>query len=539
MVATLQIRRDSCENWYNNNPILLSNELGYDTTHNRIKIGDGIHYWNDLEYIDKKYNDSEIRTMLGNVYEIELPKKADKDNVYTKAEINDMKLVSEDELIAKNYVNKDEINTEFLTRCEADKLATRKEMQAADFEVVKMLDEKKADKSETYSKTEVDKKLAEIEFCHHRYNRWYNCKNDCYHFGLDGIYVDTCTPYDVPEYLKHPICDCDKPELPEDKPCDCTDKLFASVYVKGEVDALLEKKADQRFVNMGLSTKADISYVDAKLINDYYTIEDIDKIIRQLTGEDITSFVTKDELQELTNKLESNYLTKEDVEKLIESITNVNVSSFALKEDVDKELVKKADKEIVKQALELKADKNDLKEMVSYKPFANDRKTIELPNHWTISGLDVTGIGYNLAMLSKWNVADFGSQQIHMNLNTVDTVTINDDKIVATTVDIENAVAPKADKETVDKQFENIYTKEEVDGLNKYVKDIAESAKTTVADISADLSSKYMLKDETLTYIKHLEDEIATVGKTVTKIIEVLESKGIIDKGSIDHKYYY
>lgn len=528
MATALQIKRDTCENWYINNPILLSNELGYDTTHNRIKIGDGIHYWNDLEYIDKKYDDLEIRTLLTNVYEVELPKKADKSDVYSKNDINNMNLVSEDDLTSKNYATKDEMYVEFLTRCEADDLATRKEMVSKDLELFSKIDEKKADKSNTYTKTEIDKKLAEIEFC-----------NPCRP-------LPPCNRYDLPSYIKPSVdCDCHDDTIidtPSDSPSDCTEKLFASVYVKGEVDALLEKKADQKFVNIGLSSKADISYVDSKLVNDYYTIEEIDKIIRQITGEDLSSFVTEAELKVLTDNLETNYLTKDEVEALVNTITGIDISTFATKDELNalaETVDNKADKEIVEQALELKADKDDLEEMVSYKPFDNYRKTIELPNHYTISGLDTNGVGYNLAMVSKWNIADFGSAYIHMNLNTADTVTINDDKIVATTDDIKLAVEPKADKEMVEKQFENVYTKEEVDGLNNYVKDVAESARTTVANISADLSSDYMMKDETLSYIKHLEDEIATVGKTVTQLIEVLESKGIIEKGSIEHKYYY
>jgi len=60
------------------------------------------------------------------------------------------------------------------------------------------------------------------------------------------------------------------------------------------------------------------------------------------------------------------------------------------------------------------------------------RKTVQLANYDSISGIDTEGSGHNLVMLSRWNVADFGAPRVHMNLNTKDAVTINDDKIVAT-----------------------------------------------------------------------------------------------------------
>lgn len=102
----------------------------------------------------------------------------------------------------------------------------------------------------------------------------------------------------------------------------------------------------------------------------------------------------------------------------------------------------------------------DLSDVVKYKEFEYNepnRKTIQLDNYDSISGLTTGGVGANLVMLSKWDVADFGSTQVHMNLNTLDNVSINDDKVIATTdqiPDVSNfvtsdglnsAVATKAD----------------------------------------------------------------------------------------------
>lgn len=63
-----------------------------------------------------------------------------------------------------------------------------------------------------------------------------------------------------------------------------------------------------------------------------------------------------------------------------------------------------------------------------------NRKTIQLANYDSVSGVTTTGVGVNLVMVSRWDVADFGSAQVHMNLNSTDgNITINDGKTIATT----------------------------------------------------------------------------------------------------------
>ena len=58
-----------------------------------------------------------------------------------------------------------------------------------------------------------------------------------------------------------------------------------------------------------------------------------------------------------------------------------------------------------------------------------ERKAIVLKNNDLILGTSKDGDTYNLAMVSKWNVADFGSNKIHMNLNSEDRITVNDDDV--------------------------------------------------------------------------------------------------------------
>ena len=63
---------------------------------------------------------------------------------------------------------------------------------------------------------------------------------------------------------------------------------------------------------------------------------------------------------------------------------------------------------------------------VPYVESTGGRKHIVLENHDSILGTDTEGTTYNVAMISKWNVADFGTNKLHLNLNSTDDVTVND-----------------------------------------------------------------------------------------------------------------
>lgn len=117
-------------------------------------------------------------------------------------------------------------------------------------------------------------------------------------------------------------------------------------------------------------------------------------------------------------------------------------------------LENKADNDTIYDDTELKTRVTNLEyNDVKYTDFDENRKTIQLDNHNTISGLDTTGAGHNLVMLSKWDVADFGAKGVHFNLNTKDTVTINDSKVVATLDDVE---ANKYDDTEIKKDIEDL-----------------------------------------------------------------------------------
>lgn len=49
--AQICVRRDTAANWASSNPTLLNGEVGYDTTNNKLKIGNGSSTWTALSYL--------------------------------------------------------------------------------------------------------------------------------------------------------------------------------------------------------------------------------------------------------------------------------------------------------------------------------------------------------------------------------------------------------------------------------------------------------------------------------------------------------
>lgn len=72
-----------------------------------------------------------------------------------------------------------------------------------------------------------------------------------------------------------------------------------------------------------------------------------------------------------------------------------------------------------------------------------ERKTIQLNNYDSISGMNVEGTdAANLIMMSKWNKVDIGSSRYPVNLNGSE-FTLNDEKVIATTDQIPSVFETK------------------------------------------------------------------------------------------------
>ena len=225
-----------------------------------------------------------------------------------------------------------------------------------------------------------------------------------------------------------------------------------------------------------------------------------------LSGYGITDAMTSTQInEELAKKqpignyvtaetLEGTYVTNENLTSALS--TKQNVGDYATKTDLTNGLNGKANSvhthvkaditdfptDLATQTdLANKADKSVVDELnnnaVKYSLYDN-RKFIQMANHDALSGVTTTGDGVNIAMVSKWDKADFGSSKITMNLNTVDNVTINDEKIIATQDYVGEQVATKAnvvhthikaditDFPTKLSEFENDLTAPEVESVS-------------------------------------------------------------------------
>ena len=154
-----------------------------------------------------------------------------------------------------------------------------------------------------------------------------------------------------------------------------------------------------------------------------------------------------------------------------------DISHLAEKADLDSEIETRSaadtqlqnDLETEAEARKIADDeiKLELEDKVEYTDISDgenlNRKTIQLNNHDSISGLDTSGAGYNLAMVSKWNKADFGSASLPINLNgSEERPTYNDNEEIALMKDIEEIKLPIEFNFPIRTLQDKVYTQEEI-----------------------------------------------------------------------------
>ena len=99
-------RRDTALNWTTNNPVLLAGEFGVEMDTRKLKVGDGVTAWNDLEYCSG-YTEEEITAIITdttytkNEIDSKLDDKADASDVYTKTQVDSIKSEIEGEIPTK------------------------------------------------------------------------------------------------------------------------------------------------------------------------------------------------------------------------------------------------------------------------------------------------------------------------------------------------------------------------------------------------------------------------------------------------------
>lgn len=205
--------------------------------------------------------------------------------------------------------------------------------------------------------------------------------------------------------------------------------LAKSADVAAEIAAAVEP----------LATKEEVNAVDGKLA-DYATVEALNTEVERATAKE----------NEVTEALNVEIQRATAAESELEGKVTAEQARAEAKEA---ELVEK-DAEL---AAKDEAQDTEIAKKVDWTESETGRKHIALKNHDSVLGTATDGSTYNLAMVSKWDVADFGSAQLHANLNSKDGIaTINDDKVIATEDYVTAAIATKANAE-------DVYTKTESD----------------------------------------------------------------------------
>ena len=226
-------------------------------------------------------------------------------------------------------------------------------------------------------------------------------------------------------------------------------------YTKDEIDSMLDEKAD----------KADIPSLD-----EYAKTADVKtEIDNAVSGKADTSDVEAVEAQ---------------IAPISSDITALKSKDDELQAAID---LKAGQNDLAAETERASAKESEIEENVAKKvdwvESTPGRNHIVLKNHDSLLGTATDGTTYNVAMVSKWDVADFGSAQLHSNLNSKDgIVTINDDKAIAT----------KDEVEAVDAKVEAI-------DLTSYAKS---------EDVNAELANKANASD--ITALNAKDDELQT-----------------------------
>ena len=167
---------------------------------------------------------------------------------------------------------------------------------------------------------------------------------------------------------------------------------------------------------------------------------------------------------------------------------------------------------------------------------ANDptpRKTIQLANHDTISGIKTDGTGVNIAMVSKWDKVDLGSSQIQMNLNSNADVTINDQDVILTNANFANHFTIPSTEGFATEIFvtEGLDSKvDKVEGKDLSSNDFTDAEKTKLASLE-----NY---DDTTVLAKIAQEKsdreaalqnYYTIAQIDAKIASVLRYQGVVD----------
>ena len=236
--------------------------------------------------------------------------------------------------------------------------------------------------------------------------------------------------------------------------------LFKGLATETDINSINEKNSEQ---DAALAEKADKSELETLAKSADVTAEIAAAIEPLATKEEMNEAAANAVAQIVANAPEDLDTLKEIADYIASDKTKAAEMEVKL-DEVQAKAIELAEKD--------EAQDGEIAKKVDWVESTPGRKHIVLKNHDSVLGTATDSSTYNLAMVSKWDVADFGSAQLHTNLNSKDgNVTINDDKIVATKDEVEavdtkvNAIdlTPFAKTEDVKSAVEGLASEEYVD----------------------------------------------------------------------------
>ena len=163
----------------------------------------------------------------------------------------------------------------------------------------------------------------------------------------------------------------------------------------------------------------------------------------------------------------------------------------------------------------------ELAKAVKYQEFDTNRKTIQLANFDTLSGIMTDGEGVNLAMVSKWDKADFGSAKLPFNMNgSEERPTYNDTKEVALIEDINSGITNEADRVNA-----------MIDVINESIKTVNDNLVDAVNTINGGIDNEIRPAIEDLKENKVSYTEAEKEGKKY-KIIQLDNYANLVGEGT-------
>ena len=261
--------------------------------------------------------------------------------------------------------------------------------------------------------------------------------------------------------------------------------------VKEELTAEVEKKADAETLdetNAAVAALSDrVDAIEVPSLDGYATQDWVNEQGFLKEHQDISDLATKEEVNNEVNRA-----TEKEAE-LEEALNQEAVRATAAESELQGKITAEQARAETKEA-ELE---ESLEKKVEWTESTAGRNHIVLKNHDSILGTATDGTTYNVAMVSKWDVADFGSAQLHANLNSKDgVVTINDDKAVATKDEVEAVetkvdaidLTPYAKSEEVNAELANKANASDLSALNATVEEL--SSKVEEKALQSDLEAE-------------------------------------------------